>query len=506
MVLEEKMQIESQDIIEETYLNSLGANRSHPYYLFEKSGEMFVYILACNRFSRIDKVTHDLLKISLVEPVDTAKNLLLERGLYTKDQIEESISGVEWFMSTGLMNVPVSDFCEDCIESELKQRHAIPWDKIELALSSKGNWENGKYNCHFNSDNSQGLMRCNSAKRVLEWFFAVTGLRKELNITLMGSDFHLNQDVFRFVVDYGQRLAREHGKKIRYSVMVDEESLDEVTFSYINLFSFNLIVNLTNPAVFRDGHCGIHLVGDDYGKVLTNSFRTLLPFQKAVTVPSDPVSVRSRISKLVQDFERLDFTQIVLGQANSSQNCPATSSLDLERREEEELITWMLEELVRGREPRFFAFDKFIFTQENEMLPLQLSTCRCGAGVSKIAVGSDGNFYPCHRYVGMNQFCIGHIDEGPNLEKASEFWRAYNRTIQEKCGNCWAQQLCSRPCPWEISSADGTFLPPEDGRCDSIRRSLERMAYVHYRFQKEFPIEYEDYVARISCVGESRYS
>lgn len=80
----------------------------------------------------------------------------------------------------------------------------------------------------------------------------------------------------------------------------------------------------------------------------------------------------------------------------------------------------------------------------------------------------------------MTAWRIGHVTEGPDLDKCKQFWRDYRAVIARDCEACWAWGQCRGPCPWDVARADGTFrLSPE--HCDSVKRYIELAAYVYAR-------------------------
>lgn len=74
----------------------------------------------------------------------------------------------------------------------------------------------------------------------------------------------------------------------------------------------------------------------------------------------------------------------------------------------------------------------------------------CGAGRNMAGVGVDGKIYPCHRFVGMNDFEIGDIRKGIIPEKRSIFFEGLNingnRCKEGGCNNCEFERICNSDC------------------------------------------------------------
>lgn len=70
----------------------------------------------------------------------------------------------------------------------------------------------------------------------------------------------------------------------------------------------------------------------------------------------------------------------------------------------------------------------------------------CGCGNEYVAVTPDGDIYPCHQFVGMEEFKMGSVlDDTLNTAMKDEFARA-NVYTKEECKNCWAKFYCSGGC------------------------------------------------------------
>jgi radical SAM protein with 4Fe4S-binding SPASM domain len=108
---------------------------------------------------------------------------------------------------------------------------------------------------------------------------------------------------------------------------------------------------------------------------------------------------------------------------------------------------------------------------------------RCGVCRGCTTVGIDGSLYPCHRYVGMKRYVVGHVRTGVNEQAHARYLGQYFRTKQ-KCSRCWLLNWCGGLCPWYVSHEDGTSRPPPEWRCAAVRESAEESAWL-YEYVKE---------------------
>ena len=124
------------------------------------------------------------------------------------------------------------------------------------------------------------------------------------------------------------------------------------------------------------------------------------------------------------------------------------------------MTSWQSSMLKRQKEGRGFNFFHF-------MIDLSGGPCvakrlsGCGSGTEYLAVTPWGDFYPCHQFVGNEEFLMGNVDEGIVRHRRSRMSsRCCNVYAKEKCRNCFARFYCSGGC-----AANSYNCPRKDRRC-----------------------------------------
>ncbi len=77
----------------------------------------------------------------------------------------------------------------------------------------------------------------------------------------------------------------------------------------------------------------------------------------------------------------------------------------------------------------------------------------CGAFHRMYAVDIDERLYPCHRFVGLPEFCVGNIYKKQETE--TEQW--CNVDDRDKCSVCWMKNLCGGGCAYENYVENGSI-------------------------------------------------
>ena len=68
----------------------------------------------------------------------------------------------------------------------------------------------------------------------------------------------------------------------------------------------------------------------------------------------------------------------------------------------------------------------------------------CGSGTEYLAVTPWGDFYPCHQFVGQEEFLMGNVDEGITKPEIAEEFQWMQRIFQGKLQKLLCQILLQR--------------------------------------------------------------
>ncbi|MEG2429402.1 MAG: SPASM domain-containing protein, partial [Oscillospiraceae bacterium] len=120
------------------------------------------------------------------------------------------------------------------------------------------------------------------------------------------------------------------------------------------------------------------------------------------------------------------------------------------------------------------GFNFFHFMIDLEQGPCAIKRLRgCGCGNEYVAVTPNGDIYPCHQFVGMEDYRMGSVYNGKiNLEMKEEFAKA-NVYAKSECKECWAKFYCSGGCNANNLQYAGGILNPHKLSCELEKKRLE---------------------------------
>ena len=150
--------------------------------------------------------------------------------------------------------------------------------------------------------------------------------------------------------------------------------------------------------------------------------------------------------------------------------------------EYERLAKLYLERLGTEKEFNFFHF--MLDLSGGPCLPKRVSGC--GAGNEYVAITPTGDIYPCHQFVGNEDFCMGSVmNKTFNTDMQSQFKKCSVIT-KEECSKCWAKYYCSGGCAANAQNYNGDIYKPYAMGCKTEKKRVEcALAIMVIKHEKE---------------------
>ena len=177
-------------------------------------------------------------------------------------------------------------------------------------------------------------------------------------------------------------------------------------------------------------------------------------------------------SEDILHFADLGFKQMSIEPVVGDETDPyAIREEDLPKIMEEydKLAKIMIQREQEGKGFNFFHF--MIDLDGGPCLAKRLSGC--GSGTEYLAVTPWGDLYPCHQFVGQEEFLMGNVDEGIKRPEIADDFRSCNVYSKEKCRNCFAKFYCSGGCMANAYNFHGTIHDTYEIGCEMQRKRVE---------------------------------
>ncbi len=97
----------------------------------------------------------------------------------------------------------------------------------------------------------------------------------------------------------------------------------------------------------------------------------------------------------------------------------------------------------------------------------------CSCGNEYVAITPTGEIFPCHQFVGDDQWIMGNVLDGTYDHDMKNRFAAANVYTKEDCKNCWAKFYCSGGCNANNYKYERNILKPHKITCKLEQKRLE---------------------------------
>lgn len=398
---------------------------------------------------------------------DIAQKLKSE---YKREDILEAYEEVEKLKDDGLLFT--EDIYKQYITDFKKRKTVVKALCLHIAhdcnLACKYCFaEEGEYH------GRRALMSLEVGKKALDFLIENSGNRRNLEVDFFGGEPLMNWEVVKELVRYGRSKEEEYNKKFRFTLTTNGVLLDDEVMEFVNREMSNVVLSLdgrkeVNDTMrpFRNGKGSYDLIVPKFRKLAESRNQT--NYYVRGTFTHDNLD----FSNDVIHFADLGFKQMSIE--------PVVGDDDEKYAIKQEDIPVILEEydklakeyIKRQKEGNGFNFFHFMIDlEQGPCVAKRLSGC--GSGTEYLAVTPWGDLYPCHQFVGQEEFLLGNVFEGIKRTDICDEFKMCNVYAKEKCQNCFAKYYCSGGCAANSYKFHGSITDAYDIGCEMQRKRIE---------------------------------
>ena len=318
------------------------------------------------------------------------------------------------------------------------------------------------------------LMSFETGKRALDFLMERSGTRHNLEVDLFGGEPLMNWDVCKQLVAYGRELEKKFNKTIHFTITTNCVALDDEKIDFINREMHNVVISL-------DGRKEVH----DALRPTVNgrgSFDIILGNAKKLVAGRGDKEyyIRGTFTRgnldFLEDVKALTgfgFDQISIEPAVLPDDSPYSllpEHIERINAEYDALADYYIN--ARKKSDTWFNFFHFIFDPDGSPC-LRKRINGCGAGTEYVAVTPAGDIYPCHQFVGMQDYKLGTLDNPALKTDLQEAFLGCNVCTKDTCRNCWAKYYCSGGCMANAVLYGGALETPHEISCKLMQKRIE---------------------------------
>jgi uncharacterized protein len=414
-----------------------------------------------------DEVSNSVLDLYESHQPEEIPGLLSDK--YSEEQVEGALEELKELKANGLL------FGEDIYEQYIPLWNKKPVLKAMCLHIAHDCNLRCRYCFASTGDFGVGrsLMSPETGKRAIDLLIRESAGRRNLEVDMFGGEPLMNFDTVKEIVEYASQRGKEADKNFRFTITTNGLLLDEEKKDYINKHFGNIVLSIDGREEIND-RMRVRVDG-------TGTYKQILPKFKDIAESRNQTNyyVRGTFTR-----ENIDFTNDVIHLADqgfkqiSVEPVVASSDSGFDIREEElPLIMAEYEKLAMEYVKRIEAGNGFNFF--HFMLDLDQGPCvakrlkGCGSGYEYVAVTPEGDIYPCHQFVGMEEFKLGNVIDGELNGDIREKFHKSNIYTKKECRECWARFFCSGGCAANAFQTNKDINKPYKIGCEIEKKRVE---------------------------------
>ena len=389
---------------------------------------------------------------------------------YASGDIEDAFSQIMELKGAGMLFAP--DIYENYIMDFKKRETVVKALCLHIAhdcnLACRYCFaEEGEYH------GRRALMSYEVGKKALDFLVRNSGNRVNLEVDFFGGEPLMNWQVVKDLVAYGRSLEEPYHKKFRFTLTTNGILLNDEIMEFANKEMANIVLSIDGRKEIND-LMRPYRGGQGSYDIIVPKFQKVAESRKQMNYYVRGTFTRNNLdfAKDVAHLADLGFQQI------SVEPVVAEPSDDYALREEDlptllaeydRLAVELLNRRKEGKGVNFFHF--MIDLEGGPCVAKRLSGC--GSGTEYLAVTPWGDLYPCHQFVGKEEFLMGNVDEGITKTDIRDEFKTCNVYAKEKCRNCFAKFYCSGGCAANSYNFHGHINDAYDLGCELQRKRIE---------------------------------
>jgi uncharacterized protein len=436
-------------------------------YQYKNNGYNMVLDVESGSVHVVDDLSYEVIGLYTSHSLEEIKK---ELSGYKDAEIEEVYEEIKGLESQGVLFT--EDEYEDYI-TEFKERPTVV-KALCLHIAHDCNLackycfaEEGEYH------GDRSMMSFEVGKQALDFLVENSGNRRNLEVDFFGGEPLVNFEVVKQLVAYGRSLEEEHNKKFRFTLTTNGVLLDDEVMEFANREMANVVLSIDGRKEVHDtmrptrnGKGSYDLIIDKFKKFA--KLRAGKSYYVRGTFTHDNLDFSKDVLHLADEgFDQISVEPVV----GPEEERYTIKEADLPKiMEEYDLLA--KEIIKREKEGRGFTFFHF-------MIDLTGGPCvakrlsGCGSGTEYLAVTPWGDLYPCHQFVGEDDFAVGTVYDGVTRQDIVSEFKKTSVYSKEDCRDCFARFYCSGGCSANSHKLNGTINGTYDVGCRLERKRVE---------------------------------
>ena len=437
-------------MIHKFYLNGLyivlDVNSGTVLTVDEMTYEVLDHYKKISRDQIVEKLKHKYPEEELLEVILELEMLEEQKMLFTESDYDPNV-----YKNHDLIKALCLHVAHDCNL------------KCNYCFASQGDFNGEKL-----------LMPLEVGKKAIDFIVEQSKDRQNLEVDFFGGEPLMNFDVVKELVDYARSKEESHHKKFKFTITTNGVLLDEENMAYIDENMDNVVLSLDGRKCVNDN---MRRTVNDKGSfdIIIDKIKKMAAMREGKkdyyvrgTYTKHNLDFGEDVNFLAEEgFKSISVEPVVAEEEHDY--AILREDVDQILAEYDKLALDYLNRHEKGLDYNFFHFN--IDLSNGPCVYKRLSGC--GAGRDYVAVTPEGDIYPCHQFVGNEEFLMGNVDTGiVNTDIRDEF-KTCNVYAKEGCKDCFARFYCSGGCSANAYNSSGSINGAYEIGCEMQKKRIE---------------------------------
>lgn len=374
-------------------------------------------------------------------------NAFINGKIFSKDKYKE-------ISNSDLLNSPIKAMCinvaHDC--------NMV----CEYCFASKGDFGCGRE-----------LMTVETAKKAIDFLIENSKDRKNLEVEFFGGEPLIAFNTVKKTVEYARGLEKKYNKIFRFTITTNGILLTDDKIDFINEEMSTVVLSLDGRKEINDKMRKTKGGKGTYDQIIPK-FKRLVERRNGKNYYIRGTFTRNNLdfAKDVMHIYNLGFDEISIEPVVGDKKLDYTINQEELKKvldEYETLAKQIYKMKVDGSNINFYRFN--VDLKNSPCAIKRLKGCSCGNEF--IAVVPNGDIFPCHQFVGDDNFIMGNLNSSTFNNDMKELFSKTNMYKKDKCSECWARLYCGGGCNANNFHYMGDIRKTHSLSCEIEKKRIE---------------------------------
>ena len=319
-------------------------------------------------------------------------------------------------------------------------------------------------------------MSADTAFKAVDWLMENSGGIESVNVGFFGGEPMMNFPLIKQVVKYAKKAAEKCGKKVTFGMTTNASLLSDQRITYLKEENIHPMISFDGSPEIQNRQRPFTNGKGSYDKTYANiqKLQKSLPNVMARATlygDTDPAEVRAGLEQAgFKSFMIKKAARVILDnplvEGTSNQEQADERTIAMEKSMADDLLRD-----IKARKVKREAANSMVGFFVGQMISTGKRHYYCGIGRGMAAITTSGDIYPCHRFAGLEDMKLGHIDSY-KVDGINDYHRAVVNNLPE-CKHCWARYACGGGCFYESKAARGDIHLPDRSHCAEVKALME---------------------------------